>query len=401
MQKVLAWVLLICLMLPANTVLASTETTWEDWGIPLVKITVEKLDTWDSKSDERTAIFEYQSADLNFTQEIEIKYQGTSSMAYPKKNFTIKLSEKVDMGMGWGAQKKYCLKANYIDPTGAVNVVANRLAAKINERYGKLADSPNFGQIDGFPIMVELNDQNWGLYTFNIPKEDWAFGMDNDKSSPHVVVQCEVGTYNFTKKPKSGDWDVVVGDELPSRSMNKANKLIKAIRTSTEKNFTTTVEPMLDIDSCLNYMCFMLATSGIDNRGKNLLLGSYDGAYWFPILYDLDTLWGYNWDGNSVIAADMMNLDYLRWNRLWARIIENYPQELKTRYFELREDILSYENMVSELEAFRATVPEKCYEADLAKWGNGTHRIRTYEGTYEQMKAHLEVMDAEMEKLGN
>jgi len=56
--------------------------------------------------------------------------------------------------------------------------------------------------------------------------------------------------------------------------------------------------------------------------------------------------------------------------------------------------------MVAELEAFRASVPQKCYEADLAKWGNGTHRIRTYEGTYEQMKLHLEFMDAEMEKLG-
>ena len=84
----------------------------------------------------------------------------------------------------------------------------------------------------------------------------------------------------------------------------------------------------------------------------------------------------------------------------WARIVENYPEELKARYFELRESILSYDNMVAELEAFRASVPEKCYEADAQRWGLEKYRIRTYEGTYEQMKKHLEFADAEMAKLG-
>jgi len=402
MRKVMIWLLLICLLIPVSGLvgLAETETTWEDWGIPLIKINVKNLETWKQKDDERKATLEYQSAELNFTQEIKIKYQGSSAMFYPKKNFTIKLAEKVDVGMGWGKEKKYCLKANYIDPTGAVNIAANRLAASINEKYGKMTDSPNFGQVDGFPVMVELNGENWGLYTFNIPKDDWTFGMDNDKKSPHIVAQCDNSHYKFTDKPKSGYWTIEVGDEKVHVSMNKVNKLLKFVRNSTVKSFKAEAAKWLDIDSCLNYLSFVLATNGFDNCTKNLLLGSYDGEYWFPILYDLDTLWGYNWDGNSMIKAGHTDLEFMSQSRLWERIIACYPNELKTRYFELREDILSYDNMVAEIEAFRASVPEKCYEADEQRWGLGEHRIRTYEGTYEQMKAHLDYMDAEMDKLG-
>ena len=54
-----------------------------------------------------------------FESYITIKCQGTSSMKYPKKNFTIKLfsdetrNEKLKKDFyGWGKQNKFCLKAN-------------------------------------------------------------------------------------------------------------------------------------------------------------------------------------------------------------------------------------------------------------------------------------------------
>ena len=36
-----------------------------------------------------------------------LKWQGNSSLAYPKKNYTIKFDEPFEAAEGWGAQKKY------------------------------------------------------------------------------------------------------------------------------------------------------------------------------------------------------------------------------------------------------------------------------------------------------
>ena len=78
--------------------------------------------------------FDYYSKTTEYHGYVDIKCQGNSSMAYPKKNFTIKLYEdkaktgklKIDF-KGWGKQSKFVLKANWIDITHTRNIVAARL----------------------------------------------------------------------------------------------------------------------------------------------------------------------------------------------------------------------------------------------------------------------------------
>ena len=62
------------------------------------------------------------------------KWQGNSSLAFDKKNFTIKLYEdeaketkcKFNWN-GWGKQNKFCLKANYIDHSHCRNIIGAKL----------------------------------------------------------------------------------------------------------------------------------------------------------------------------------------------------------------------------------------------------------------------------------
>ena len=66
-----------------------------------------------SKEDEREVLMKYRSYGLNFDKYIKIKVQGTSSLSYEKKNYTINFykdntyenKEKVDVGFGWGGTK--------------------------------------------------------------------------------------------------------------------------------------------------------------------------------------------------------------------------------------------------------------------------------------------------------
>ena len=82
-----------------------------------------------------------------------IKVQGTSSLAYEKKNYTISFftdsehKNKNPIDFGWGAQSKYCLKANWIDKTHARNVVTAKLVTEVQSKYGVLEQAPRNGAV--------------------------------------------------------------------------------------------------------------------------------------------------------------------------------------------------------------------------------------------------------------
>lgn len=151
--------------------------------------------------DDVLAEMTYISATLQFHAYLTIKCQGTSSMKYPKKNFTIKLfsdearSEKLKINFrGWGDQYKFNLKANWIDISHSRNVISARLGGdviKTRANYSTLPTllqtSPNQGMIDGFPIKVYCNGIYQGRYTWNIPKDAWMFNMD-DELDNHCVL---------------------------------------------------------------------------------------------------------------------------------------------------------------------------------------------------------------------
>lgn len=61
----------------------------------------------------------------------KVKVQGSSSQAYPKKNYTLTFERPVNFG--WGAQKKYVVKANWVDFSHVRNVVCARLWGDVRQ----------------------------------------------------------------------------------------------------------------------------------------------------------------------------------------------------------------------------------------------------------------------------
>ena len=82
--------------------------------------------------------------------------------------------------------------------------------------------------------------------------------------------------------------------------------------------------------------------------------------------YDLDSTFGLWWDGTKFVSATYRcPEDYQeRYSLLWSRIETNFADELKTRYAELRENALSYENMIAKFEWFCDEIGE-LYVNDL------------------------------------
>lgn len=328
---------------------------------------------------------------LNFFAYIKIKCQGSSSMAYAKKNFTVTLYQDKDRTIpleieipGWKHKcNKFVLKANYIDHLHARNIISARLWSEVvasRPNYNSLPDefrnSPNNGAIDGFPIIVYTNGSYQGIYTWNIGKDAWLWGMD-EANTDHVLMCGETNTNGvFAETPcnfralwsgTNGEyWKIEVGTNSDSVK-NALNALITCVKDTTDDEFKAQISNHLDVQSAIDYAIFSCFDCGIDNLGKNMLLGKYTPMYWIMGRYDNDSTYGLNVDGKVFRAATTAYpADYQEsFSLLFERIQTLYAEEMQARALELRSSILSYANVVSHFERFCAEIGAEAYADDL------------------------------------
>lgn len=404
-----------------------------------------------------------------------LKFQGSSSLRnqYPKYNYTFKAKkglefEAVRDNTGanrvvawpkdgereitqfdnpWGDQRKYCLKANFIDPSGARNVASARLWASIvNSRAdskvveaadARLTASPNCGAVDGFPVIIELNGEFRGLYTFNIPKEDWMFNGVNGEGDIKYIVGGEsndepaAGFDTLAEFPeglaqKDTDFaieyipdedDPVAKQELID-SFNYAISAVMDAKAQAKQNpdydWEAAVSPYFDIASAIDYYIFTCCISGVDNTRKNILYATYGSTEegvpdkWFMSAYDLDTTFGSNPYGKGLYKVKTSNTQFLeassRHNLFY--LIYNYSHDkLVERYKELRRDILSTENVWYVFNNFVNAIPKAVYNADADRWASAlitrpmpattTANVETFMQYY---RMHCALLDKEMEE---
>lgn len=361
-----------------------------------------------SKKDVREITFEYVSKQQKITGAAKIKVQGTSSLAYDKKNYTINIyqdgnyTQKMGVDVGWGAQTEYCLKANWIDKTHARNVVTAKIAGEVQKKYGLLNVAPNNGAVDGFPVEVFINGSFHGLYTMNIPKAEWMFAMD-DKNPNHIVICGE--NWNdpvlFKEIPTDlADWTVEVGPE-DDETLKKVQRLVAFVRDSSDEEFKANFDQYLNLDSTLNYYVMANYCWLPDNTGKNMLFVTYDGKVWYPSLYDLDTSWGTHWRGNSLYDYTNKLLS-MGDSLFWKRIETLYRNEIAARYFELRATILDTGYVMSKFNGFYNSIPQAVLNREIAKWDVGATGTPIPGYPVSQIKEYLDSviprLDAKYEK---
>ena len=338
--------------------------------------------------DDVNAELTYISKTLTFHAYITIKCQGTSSMKYPKKNFTIKLFEdaersqkkKIDFKY-WGSQNKFCLKANWIDISHARNVVSARLwgdVVKSRSNYNELPEllrtSPNQGAIDGFPIKVYANGIYQGRYTWNIPKDGWMTNMDDDLDTHCILCgeNYDSGCFRAAALIDESDWSDELHDTCPDSIKTRWNEVINFVINSTDEEFKANLGNYFDIPSLLDYDLFGLAVCGSDSFGKNQIYMTYDGNKWIASMYDLDTTWGMYWNGETLVPADYARTkfeDYVNGrlgNLLYYRIEQLFYTELQTRWAELKAGPMSMINIITHFENFMQNMPSDLVKEDYA-----------------------------------
>ena len=365
------------------------------------------------------ATMEYKSKTEHFKGYVDIKCQGTSSMAYPKKNYTIKMftdstmTKKVKKDFkGWGKQSKFCLKANYIDHSHARNICSAKLWNQIvasRENYALLPEllrtSPCNGAIDGFPIKVYYNNNYEGIYTWNIPKDKWMFNMD-DTLDNHCVLCGEEYDSGCFLTANARLWSDEIHDVMPASIVTSFNAFQNFVINSTDDEFKTNLENYVYVDSLIDYYIFQYAICGLDSMGKNQLFATYDGTKWIATSYDMDSTFGLYWNGQKYVSATYrMQEDYESGvhgnpNKLYVRLEKLFINEIKARYKQLRADILSYNNIVNTFEPFMDIIGKDLYAEDLTIYtgipNGGTNNIQQIRNYY---RDRLVYVDAQINAL--
>ena len=315
-----------------------------------VMIVTGDIPTLESTSDKDTQItvdieyYNLQDQSRSFKMKnAAMRPQGTSSMGYPKKNFRI-YTQKRDDTVVYDANgavitdKLYsftkeaqpvncwCLKADYAESSGTHNTGIARLWNKVlvdtkiddeyplrtNAQKAALAAAYQYDvrtTIDGFPILMfyRLTDNDplvfIGKYNFNNDKSTESVfgfvgipGFDNTKMQCWEVLNNGNALALFTSVAGfDSGWSEAFESRYPDTKTPDTSDL-KAFCTwmtnVSAADFATQKWEHLDVYKVAAYYIYLMRFGAVDQTVKNSMFTSEDGAHFYFINYDNDTING-------------------------------------------------------------------------------------------------------------
>ena len=277
--------------------------TARDAGMPLVKLEGDLSGM--TKETKITARLTFESADRTFTTNTTMKWQGDSSLRYPKKNYSLGFvtesggKNKIEVRPEWGKQSKYCLKANWVDLSAARNIVSAKLWGQVvhSECQDDEVDALlNGGAVDGFPVLLFANGDFQGLYTFNTPKDKWIYGMGDGEREGLVMTNgygswpCMEAPITDFDHPAASQYEVEYcsTEDDPEGSawlMQALNNVITTFLDYDGQALKDRIGQYLNVDRTVDYLVFITALRAEDNRAKNIMWATYDGVRFSPLAW--------------------------------------------------------------------------------------------------------------------
>lgn len=315
-----------------------------------------------------------------YGQPFELKYckvywQGTSSLDYIRKNYNLELYDD-DLKEFYyspypNAVQEYlfCLKCDYMESSHARNVGIGNLINKYwytSKNPAQLKNDMVQNAVQGFPMLLYINDEFMGVYNFNTDRySNASFGYTGDECLAYEVSANSDKTagafiaYDKTKH-EGNEIDYYKTDFMclypPTRragndTMDEIKALVIFVDKSSDEEFVTNINNNLYFNKeyLLRYLIYCLVMGAVDSLGKNMKLATWDnGKTWYPQIYDCDTTMGLDnsgmlfYDTNIKIQAGVYNTSS---SRLWSRLMELMWADIQAEYVKMRNTTLTLENI--------------------------------------------------------
>lgn len=327
-----------------------------------------------------------------------VHIQGTSSLAYVRKNYTIYLKDEYgsDMyynpyGDGSVADHVFCLKADYIESSHANNT---GLAKMVNDcvydtKLPTQLEDPNCRTtINGFPIELYMNGEYLGIYNFNHDRYSiMSYGYDYKKYPNMLVYEINSNSnvsagafYQYGENPESSaniserdyyarDFKLIYGNRTSSSdNYAEIKELVQWVSVAEYDLFKETINEHFNKEYLFRYLLTVLMVGGVDSLGKNLKINTFDGKVWYPTFYDLDTSLGIDNTGYLNVPPDV-EIEEGSFNtsnsNLWTKVMEFFATELKEEWALMRQKNFTLDNIMKYVyEEQISAIPAKHYNDD-------------------------------------
>lgn len=347
---------------------------------------------------------------------VGIKYQGSGTTRYRKKGFRITFYKKNDY------KKKNKIKIGEMVRLSGYNMkafpeggcmvkdpVLSNFLIEMWETRGKECYPWNIdssitpysgatGFIKSFPVETWFGDEFYALQFFGLKKDERNYMLDGDDDSSGIL--CSGANDSYEKcfdDATSADYEDEMMDFMSQETADAIDELHRYIRgfmTGTiiiddeEVPFThEMLEEHIDINSWIDYWIGLeLFTLG-DNTFHNVMLYSgRDKKKFYLFFYDLD-------NGISV-APDVTFLEKMEAHQVvnmdfWIKFTEEYKDNILNRYVELRNSVLTIENLTAIYKDYISGIPDEVVSNDRAKWGTNLN----FNSQLENVKNRIEYLD--------
>lgn len=330
-----------------------------------------------------------------FRGKSETSWQGSGSLSYPNKNLSIKLQDaagekaKIKVFPDY-ATNAYHLKCNYLDYSMVRNSVGAQLAHDFDDTVFPV-DAPI--TVKSIPVIVYLNGAFNGCYTLNYKQDDKLFGMDT-KTNPltEIVYRSGLGTWSQGNFEYRGDADETADMKA------KLQMMMDFAANSDDVTFAAEFENHFDLNNAINYWLYADIACATDSMINNWTVATWDGAKWYMCWYDLDIIFGLMGTGNqthpNAPETDLLTLTYTTNNPIWAKLYRCFYEQIRTRYWELRDEIANPTKLVSRFRTFQTKWSAENIKKDRAKWTGRPNTNKDVDNMYAWMVSRFAVLDA-------
>ncbi|MGL5716505.1 MAG: CotH kinase family protein [Cetobacterium sp.] len=294
-----------------------------------------------------------------------VKWQGTSSLQYPVKNYTIELKDGGDDFMfvpkdDWVGESRFTLKADFMESSHANNVGIATLYEDAIRKYllnppktfesGIPAPKPNVANtkpgtrnaVNGFSIKLIIQTPeetlDMGIYNFNLDRyahRNYGLYGENRAVSYEIGVNSKNGAGAFAddswdsikrefdyRYHNAGGEDAVTVPATDSGSLQgdrwlekgkhtELEELVSWVKNTSGELFEAQFFEHFDVHYTLIYYLIIYSLGIIDNLGKNMVLTTWGrdditgNTIWYPQLYDLDSALGLDNSGRMRYEPDV------------------------------------------------------------------------------------------------
>ena len=331
-------------------------------------------------------------------QNNQVLIQGTSSLQYVRKNYTIYLKDEYGADMLYNPygnkgvpENVFCLKADYMESSHANNT---GVAKFINDCLYDTKTPPQLENsscrttINGFPIEVYMNGEYLGVYNFNYERYSYKpYGYDYTKY-PNILsyeINSNSNTsagafYRYGDNAESSanvtelqyykrDFNLIYGNRTAdSDTYSEIKELVEWVSAAEQDLFRETIGEHFNKEYLFRYYLMVLFIGAVDSLGKNLKINTWDGKIWYPTFYDLDTVLGIDNSGYLTIGSDV-EIEEGSYNtsnsNLWTKVWNYFNAELKQEWAKMRQDRFTLDNLMSYIYGEQISkIPAKLYNDD-------------------------------------